>query len=1194
MTALAFLKLGSRTLLLAGEGPFLRIYNYDAQQLLLAERIFKTQSLHGICTQPISNPKSGGNFSGRVLIWGGRSICLFAVEDSAILEDQYHMQIQHIAKEIEADDWIFDACFSPLSYGQPKSSSITVLCKAVLVTAHNALLALNLHTSPDDNAETSPSLECIAVGLRSILYSAHVIWPQDGRVLVAAGTVLGEVLLWSLPSDQSLFAFGRVVPGHLHYTFTGHEGSVFGVQISDEAPACDVGFPRRILASCSDDRTIKIWDISYLRLDADGNQAQNLFSKRTIEHLNDNVQSKENSCLFTVMAHNSRIWGVRFLHRQNNAWILMSYGEDGTAQVWQLNFDSCTAKSGKTHNHQDTPLTHQSTFANHSGKNIWSMATYKESYSRSMISTGGADGRIASYFIRPYGTSGTNSSWSSQWSMQEAYGRATTTWAKNDVSLKIQFAPERSISTHKILFQGLQGQWKLHRNLRSAIPLYPSGSFEGSAVFEARDPTDEAYDLEYLYIENGKFTTEQGFIMEAARRYVYRFQEKTDTISAWFVCTRDQSTVDYLFHTLKFENLTGDVILNEENSMAAISANGHHLCIDDDYHANYEFQTEDAVLPRWELTHIVKGPNKDYVADAHYIREIDFEQSTVTAAEATNSSNRTSKASKTPKKLAKMKNSGDSFKNYAWINEDCFMTSTEHGNILLGILPRDSNLYDEYGDTEDNLPAISWENVGQINGLKSYCTITNTRSCQIAVLGGSEGDVYVYQHPGQIYHATKFPRKVAYLSAHIVPSNSCYLSEGREPAPSTITIFASCLGTSTAYYLVTAIAEKGSSDAQDPPGSGKSVQIFHNTLISLPSHFIPTSSLIIDTKGLLVLGSRSGRLSIYDLLVDADCRGKCSYLSDNIHGHGEDLITTIESVPVTSSDDFSNSIYILTTGRDGKYSVHQVFVKRAESEEPRISLQTVHTCTPPFGPNIEGARFLTTTNDLLLWGFRSTHFVAWNETKKLEVMNVECGGANRNWAYTPQMDGNGGGSFVRTKASVCHISSQAQASHQVLQYGGHGREIKAMAISPQIIGRNGYISRFIATGAEDTAIRIFSYDPEGAEKTAQGFECVGISTKHKAGIQQLKWSSDGKYLFSAAGFEEFFIWRVRSVPLIGVGVVCEATFPPVSESSDLRIMDFDILEIASEKGDGYILSLVYSDSSIRVRYPCPFHLLGFC
>ena len=1186
MTALAFLKIGSRTLLLAGEGPSLRIYDHETRRLLLSEHIFKSQALHGICTRSTAKASGDENLSGNVLVWGGRSICLIAVESSSNHEGRNEICIRQIVRETQAEDWIFDACFSyvALKGSVLPSTSTKLVCTAVLVTAHNTLLSLYLPFSPINNAEVPPSLKCIAAGPRSVLYSAHVTCPRKGRGLVAAGTVFGEVILWSFPTNLFFVCPEIILPGHLHHTFTGHEGSVFGVRISKEAAISSVGFPKRILASCSDDRTIRIWNISDLGLDAIDNDVQ-VLSRRTVEHLGDLDHIQNSPCLATVMGHSSRIWGLRFLHRHKDSWDLISYGEDSTLQVWRMRNSSPTRNSGKTLISEALLLRHQSTYAFHSGKNIWAVAEIIEPDNEFLVSMGGADGRIVSCRVGTEDTPHHGNVWSRQNTIQGAYINAEA-GAKY-----IKESPGRAGSAQKILFQGLEGKWLLRRNLKSAIPTYPSGLFEGTAVIEARDPTDESFDLEYLYSEKGELTTEQGFKMQATRQYVYRYQENANTISAWFVSTEDRWSVDYMFHSLEFGS-TGR--LDGKDSIVAMRAKGYHRCIEDDYQARYLFQMRDAVPTQWELTFAVQGPSKDYVAEASYVREQGFEPS-ITTTTCTNPSSQMIEAYTTENINSKTASlDTDSFKNYAWIDENNFITSTNYGNVLTGNLLSKANALRRGCDIGDDPPAVFWENVGKVNELNASCVIASTQWSNFALLGGSSGLIHMCQYSRQPYPVVKVSGKVTCLSAQKLPPSSRYLPQDESIAFG-IAAFASCLNSSTAYILIMAIKIEDIDNSQNFLENSKTFEIIQNIPIDLPRiphNLITTSSSFVIPQDVLILGVRCGCLAIYDILPNSRGLVTCGYVSSRIHGHGENAITTIQAVPSATAGDCSEKFSILTTSRDGTYSVHRVSVKRVEHETAHISLQTVHTCALPFGPNIEGATFVQPSKDLLLWGFRSKHFVVWNETRKTEVMTVECGGANRNWAYIPKKDGRGCGNFVWTKASICNVHSQAQASHEVLQHGGHGREIKAMAVSRRIAEEDGHTSMLIATGAEDTAIRIISYDQESTN-TNKGFNCLGIFTNHKTGIQQLKWSSDGKYLFSAAAFEEFFIWRVRSVPCIGIGVLCKAQFPPVTESSDLRIMDFDILEIDSETNNlegsaerHYVLSLVYSDSSMRVRCHC--------
>ncbi len=462
-----------------------------------------------------------------------------------------------------------------------------------------------------------------------------------------------------------------------------------------------------------------------------------------------------------------------------------------------------------------------------------------------------------------------------------------------------------------------------------------------------------------------------------------------------------------------------------------------------------------------------------------------------------------------------------------------------------------------------------WRIVGQFEALRSSSIVTHAVGSNLILLGGNDGTMSFYEKSiNKVLPVMHLKAKLAFLYALKL--------HGDHPEIQVHVVLAVCIGIPAAYVY-------RFSD-NDHCGDGDTSQ---RTTLNLPASFIVTGSCYLPELRTWVLGSRNGVIAFYDESMshrDSELE-LCILLTDV---HGEDAITVIQPLPYRDGDQPS---HILTAGRDGHYAVHEIVVKSSSTLRENsnvITTHTVHCSTPPFGPNIEGAAFDSQTQELILWGFRSKEFVVWNATKDMETMNVDCGGAHRNWCYNPCKDGSNGGTFVWTKASVYHVHSQTEASHRVLSSGGHGREIKSMATSPILMKDNGAKTKYIATGAEDTTIRIWSFEEQRGE-TGSPFRCLGTFTKHTTGIQQLRWSADGSLLFSAAGCEEFFVWRVQPVPLLGIGVVCEATCPQVTDDGDLRVMDFAVTEVSRYPGEhqnfterGYIISIVYSDSSLRV------------
>ncbi len=1162
-TALAFANVNSRLLLLVGEGPWLRVYEQSTRRLLCSKRVFDNQAVHGItsdCAGDIFNEHGDG----RHLIWGGRSVCFIRVDNGGDSAGPSDLKIQCVVSETQVEDCILDACFRPLA-GNSESAPRSVF-EALLVTAHNVILHLHGQLDLGLNAATSVSISRFAVGPRSILYSAHIIWHPNSPGLVATGTVYGEILFWSFP-DAIPFDSKQPISGTLHDKFTGHEGSVFGVRISGENSDTESGIPKRVIASCSDDRTIRIWDVSLslAKVVYDGSQKISHWAEDG-GFAGDAIKETSSS-VATAMGHASRIWGLRFLCGANSNRYLLSLGEDTTAQVWQLR--------KKPHMVSHLPgssvtstflLQHCSTHKFHSGKNIWASAAYQQSVTSNLVCTGGADGRVACFnVVLPQGDT-----LSSQWTFKEVLEDVSRVCRSSETNPTVA---KESDARLKLIFTSLEGKWKLIRTLDSAIPTYPSGIFEGTALFEKRPPTSPVYDAEYLYIENGRLTTQQGLSLTANRRYVYRFQEKTNTISAWFVKPDGGSSVDYLFHKLKFVAPDDDASFEQDENrrIGIVEATGRHPCVDDDYQAQYGFRFREGSLRTWTLRYTVKGPKKDYIADAEYLRDdLASNSKNESAADRTITGTPLKiNAVRDPEGFGNLLPKVDSFKVYAWVNEDVFLVLTDLGWLFAGNLriPKGQKGLPTAGCSTP----VFWERIAKIADLKYSCIAAIIRYHEAAIFAGASGTVHIYLHGDKSIHSPiEVPGKIGYMNSHLLPSDSV-ASLPKDHDIFEIGIIISCLGSSVTHFFIVEVDKRSSK-----------CFVSLNTVLDRSPSFIVTSSCFTPSKSLLILGSRSGNLAIYDVSGNRKCDTGAVIMSSNLENrHGDDAITSIIILPIPLPN-FAEVVYFLTAGRNGVYAIHRLDNNKNEFGK-EIDFRTVHASTTPIGRTIEGACFDPFTKDLLLWGFRSKAFVLWNESQQMEIMISECGGAHRNWAFLPYVGDGSGGSLVWTQASTCNIHSQLYASHQVLQYGGHGREIKAMALSPPIKDFEGRARRYIATGAEDTTICIFDCSLYRNSNAEQEMKRLGIFSKHTTGIQQLRWSTNGQILFSAAGCEEFFVWRVTSIPCLEVGLVCEANCPPTNES-DLRIMDFDVSEFQDESKTTmrYLLSMVYSDSSVRV------------
>jgi WD repeat-containing protein 6 len=389
----------------------------------------------------------------------------------------------------------------------------------------------------------------------------------------------------------------------------------------------------------------------------------------------------------------------------------------------------------------------------------------------------------------------------------------------------------------------------------------------------------------------------------------------------------------------------------------------------------------------------------------------------------------------------------------------------------------------------------------------------------------------------------------------------------------------------------------------------ESLTVERSFRLSLPSNFVPTSASHYMELDVLLLGSRAGGIAIFTNLGDTDPTNSKHVLT-NVHG--SDTVTSIMilgagNLPLPHLS--GQSFFVLTTGRDGTYAVHRISPFASQKES---TLQTVHKSSLPMGPNIEGAYLSKSAEsegdgqELLIFGFKSKDFVVWNETRRTEVLSVDCGGAHRNWAYTPHWDKKIraylGGSFVWTKAGACNVYRKSSEDHHLIQNGGHGREIKALAMSSIRLDVDGLGLRdvgLIATGAEDTTIRLFvvrsrdDFD-RTVNSTSRKMTCIRALSKHTTGIHHLEFSCCGRYLFSSGGCEELFVWRLHTdVPVIGIGVVLECILPNTDVHADARIANFTIKSCNRSSSEAKSASVefkimaAYSNGKVKIfGYSC--------
>lgn len=235
----------------------------------------------------------------RIVAWGGRSIIVLDLDFNVLCSGERSL-----------NEWIMYSTFSH---------------KGLLIqTAHNSVLCVD--------PVSFETLDIASCEENSILYSGTIL-TVGGRTLVAAGTVLGGVVAWDLDTRQVLFKFIQ------------HEGSIFGVAFSTDG---------RYLVSCSDDRSIRLWDMT--------NGLQRAVG----------------------WGHHARIWGLYFLNNSgsdSDELSIISVSEDCTARYWKLQGDA---------------LVIHDVFEGHHGRSVWCGAIHENDR---VLATGGQDGKVLLYDI---------------------------------------------------------------------------------------------------------------------------------------------------------------------------------------------------------------------------------------------------------------------------------------------------------------------------------------------------------------------------------------------------------------------------------------------------------------------------------------------------------------------------------------------------------------------------------------------------------------------------------------------------------------------------------------------------------------------------------------------------------------------------------------------------------------------------
>lgn len=492
-----------------------------------------------------------------------------------------------------------------------------------------------------------------------------------------------------------------------------------------------------------------------------------------------------------------------------------------------------------------------------------------------------------------------------------------------------------------------------------------------------------------------------------------------------------------------------------------------------------------------------------------------------------------------------------SFPHFAFVTPDYLIACDSQNNLHVGPARPDST------------SLVSWEPISDAGEFGLVNKIRGVPDKGLALISNGQGQVRLYNH------SIKSVSDLAHLPGR--PMNLFFLpvSSEAESSKPTISFLASYANDDTATLV----------RVEDWNKDTRQVQLIPITLPKSP--FAIASAELIHGGEFLLLGSKLGGLSVHRVPVqNSSVPTDPIFVDRRVHGH--EGTNDIQKISSAKGADGSNLEYILTCGRDSRICVHEIQIGIDSADPPRF--RTIHRSESGLAGNIEGAYLHKHTGDLIVYGFRSQNFVLYNESKQLDLISVNSGGARRSWAFHPGSDSAGPGIiFWRDKAGLksCVIEDD---NNRLIRAGVHGREVKAADAIEAI----GSAPPLYVTGAEDTLVRIFS-SPQPSTVSPWGhFHTLRSLNTHRSGVQHVSWSKTGKFLFTSAAEEEFFIWRIRWIPPFGLATNLVAKAPKGAPDSELRITSFDMVEVEDSTGDsGFLLCLTFSNSVVKVS------ILGF-
>ncbi|XP_074139331.1 tRNA (34-2'-O)-methyltransferase regulator WDR6 isoform X2 [Sminthopsis crassicaudata] len=296
----------------AGEGPNLLIYCLKTGGQLVVTQfvpsVLHHYYIHGI--RELQSPASAQASETTLAIFGSKGLRVLTLSWG-----EEAVKLTWLSQLCELHDWIWD-----LHWIQVPGKASPALALAL---GHNSVVLYDhLHQ------QALQEVHCDEV---CMIYSACLVGKDWQELVLVAGTVFNQLVIWH-PADST--SEKRRVG--VERRISGHAGVIFSICYLEN---------KGLLASASDDRSVRVWRVGDLR------SPHNL------------VQ-----CVLVCYGHQSRVWSVKLLDNS-----IISIGEDSACIVW--NYVGEIVQN----------------FKGHKGRSIRAVAIHK---TQAWVVTGGADSGI--------------------------------------------------------------------------------------------------------------------------------------------------------------------------------------------------------------------------------------------------------------------------------------------------------------------------------------------------------------------------------------------------------------------------------------------------------------------------------------------------------------------------------------------------------------------------------------------------------------------------------------------------------------------------------------------------------------------------------------------------------------------------------------------------------------------------------